>query len=308
MSAPRHFLGLDSTDGETLRRLIARARALKAARGTPAGAGDALKGRMLAMIFEKPSTRTRVSFEVAMHQLGGQTLILTPGESQLGRGETTEDTARVLSRYVDGIMIRTSSHERLLALAASASVPVINGLTERTHPCQLLADIMTFEEHRGPIAGRTIAWLGDGNNVAATWVQAAARFGFALRLGCPAGHAPAPAALDWAITQGARVVLAASPEEAVRGAHLVVTDTWLSMADSTTKDLAPFEPYRVDERIMALADGQAIFMHCLPAKRGQEVCAAVIDGPRSVVWDEAENRVHAQKAILLWCLAPQALG
>jgi ornithine carbamoyltransferase len=255
------------------------------------------------MIFEKPSTRTRVSFEVGMRQLGGEVVVLSAAEMQLGRGETIADTARVLSRYVDAIMLRTNSAAKLRDLALHATVPVINGLTDRSHPCQLMADIMTFEQHRGAIAGRTIAWSGDGNNVATSWIHAAVRLGFTLRLACPEGLEPPAAVLDWARREGGAVTLVGDPETAIRGADCVVTDTWISMSDPDTENRHNLlAPYRVDERLMALAAADALFMHCLPAHRGEEVTAAVIDGPQSVVWDEAENRLHAQKGILTWCL------
>jgi ornithine carbamoyltransferase len=296
--SPRHFLDLNGFDAATLRGILDRAAALKRDRSAAP-----LAGKTLAMIFEKPSTRTRVSFEVGMRQLGGQVVMLSAGEMQLGRGETVADTARVLSRFVDAIMLRTTSATRLHELAEHATVPVINGLTDLSHPCQLMADVLTFEEHRGPIAGRTVAWSGDGNNVAASWIHAAARFGFELRLACPEALSPAPALLDWARAEGAAVSLTTNPAMAVRGADCVVTDTWVSMGSaegSARHNL--LAPYRVDERLMELAGPDAIFMHCLPAHRGEEVTAGVIDGPQSVVWDEAENRLHAQKGILSWCL------
>lgn len=303
---PRHFLDLSEFDQATLRQMLDWSMAYKAGR-FPAGKAP-LAGKHLAMVFEKPSTRTRVSFETAMKDLGGHVTILTQTESQLGRGETIADTARVLSRYVDAIMLRTVSEKHLAELAAHATVPVINGLTDHSHPCQLMADVMTFEEHKGPITGRTVAWLGDGNNVAESWVHAAARFGFTLRVACPQTCALPGKLLDWAREQGADVSVTAEPEVAVRDADCIVTDTWLSMANGSAPDLDRdtrirlLTPYRVDERIMALAKRDAIFMHCLPANREREVTAGVIDGPQSVVWDEAENRVHAQKGILHWCL------
>ena len=255
------------------------------------------------MIFEKPSTRTRVSFEVGIRQLGGEAVVLSPDEMQLGHGETVEDTARVLSRFVDAIMIRTDAPEKLAALADNATVPVINGLTDRSHPCQLMADVMTYEEHKGPIAGRSVAWCGDGNNMATSWIHAAARFDFELRLACPAELAPLPDAVAWAKAQGAKITVTRDPEEAVAGVDCVVTDTWVSMGD---KDAANrhnlLKPYQVNEALMGLAAGDAIFMHCLPAHREEEMTSAIIDGPQSVVWDEAENRLHAQKGILAWCL------
>ena len=255
------------------------------------------------MIFEKPSTRTRVSFDLAMRQLGGQTLGLNSDDLQLGRGESISDTAKVLSRYVDIIMIRANSHDTLLELAEHASVPVINGLTDRSHPCQILADIQTFEESRGNIKGKTIAWVGDGNNVAVSWMHAAARLDFSLRIACPTQLRPEQEALDWVKAQKADVFVTDDPVAAVAGADCVVTDTWVSMGQ---KDAARRKkllgPYAVDEALMGEAADKAIFMHCLPAYRGNEVSAAVIDGPRSVVFDEAENRLHAQKAVLAWCL------
>ncbi len=301
---PRHFLDLDQFDTATLRQVLEIGRAYKERKGAVADQRP-LAGKMLAMLFDKPSTRTRVSFEVGMKQLGGDVVILSQRDTQVGRGETIADTARVLSRYVDAIMMRTTSRANLLEMAEHATVPVINGLTDDSHPCQLMADVMTFEEHRGPIAGRVIAWSGDGNNMAASWVHAAVRFGFELRLACPKELRPPQALLDWARAQGGKVSLTDDPYAAVAGADCVVTDTWLSMGDERkgeTNRHNLLAPFRVDERLMAAAKPDAIFMHCLPAHRGEEVTAAVIDGPRSVVWDEAENRLHAQKGILSWCL------
>ena len=299
MTGPRHFLDFDAIDAATLRATIDRARTLKGRNGAAP-----LAGKTLAAIFESPSTRTRVSFEVAMDELGGKTITMTAADMQLGRGETVEDTARVLSRYVDAIALRTRSHETLMALAEGASVPVINALSDRSHPCQLVADVMTYEEHRGPIAGRTVAWLGDGNNMAATWVQTAAHCDFSLRLACPAAFPPEPEIVAWARERGADIEVGTEVESAVSGADCVVTDSWVSMHDEPArKGNVSFEPYRVDEGVMAMAAPDAIFMHCLPAKRGFEVTDAVLDGPQSVVLDEAANRVPAQKAILLWCLA-----
>ena len=255
------------------------------------------------MIFEKPSTRTRVSFDVGMRQLGGEAIMLTGAEMQLGRGETIADTARVLSRYVDAIMIRILSHEALLELAAYATVPVINGLTRRSHPCQVMADLMTFEEHRGPIEGRTIAWSGDDNNVLASWAHAAERFKFKLNVATPPQLAPNKGMKDWIKATGASVMLGNDPEAAVRGADCVVTDTWVSMGDKDGEHRHNLlKPYQVNAKLMSLAKPDAIFMHCLPAHRGEEVTDEVIDGPQSVVFDEAENRLHAQKGILAWCL------
>ena len=301
--SPRHFLDLDRFTGATLREVLDLGRALKAGE---VGADKPLAGKALAMIFEKPSTRTRVSFEVGIRQLGGEPIVLEPSGTQLGRGETVADTARVLSRYVDAIMIRTTKEEKLLELAEYASVPVINGLTDRTHPCQLMADVLTFEEHRGPITGRVVAWSGDGNNMAASWVHAAARFDFELRLATPEALRPPADVLEWAEAQsGGRVVVVPDVEKAVEGADCVVTDAWVSMGDDIGDSIRRhnlLKPYQVDARLMDKAKPDAIFMHCLPAHRGEEVTDQVIDGPQSVVWDEAENRLHAQKGILLWCL------
>jgi len=266
-------------------------------------------GSVLAMIFEQPSTRTRVSFEVAMRELGGASIMLSSGDMQLGRGETIADTARVLSRYVDAIMLRTGPHETLIELAAHATVPVINGLTVRSHPCQVMADVMTFEEKKGAIKGATVAWLGDANNVATSWVHAAARFGFKLKLACPKKFRPAPELLAWAAAEGAHVEAGQDRHAAARGADCVVTDVWVSMGDGEDKKKRKnlLRPFQVDSAVMASAKPDAIFMHCLPAHRGDEVTAEVIDGPQSVVWDEAENRLHVQKAILAWCLDTASL-
>ena len=262
-----------------------------------------LAGKTLALIFEKPSTRTRVSFEVAMRQLGGDAVVLSARDLQVGRGETVADTARVLSRYVDAMMLRTGSAAKLHELARYATVPVINGLTDCSHPCQLMADVLTFEEHRGPIAGQVVAWCGDGNNVACSWIEAAARFGFTLRIAGPEERRPPQDLLDWARAEGARVEVLLDPAEAVRGARCVVTDTWVSMSDDPAENRHNLlVPYQVNERLMRLAAPDAVFMHCLPAHRGEEVTAEVIDGPRSVVFDGAENRLHAQKGILAWSL------
>jgi ornithine carbamoyltransferase len=263
-----------------------------------------LKGKTLAMIFDRPSTRTRVSFDVAMRQLGGESITLTGQEMQLGRGETIADTARVLSRYVDGIMIRTLEHENLLELARHATVPVINGLTHRSHPCQVLADVMTFEEHRGSIRGKTVAWSGDANNVLVSWVHAADRFEFRLRVASPPELKPKKWLMDWIKASSADIRVGSDPEEAVKGADCVVTDTWVSMGDRDgARRHNLLKRYQVNARLMGRARPDAIFMHCLPAHRGEEVSADVIDGPQSVVFDEAENRLHAQKGILAWCLA-----
>lgn len=300
--ATRHFLDLDRFETDTLRRVLDMGRGFKKGEAN----GDRpLAGKMLAMLFDKPSTRTRVSFEVGMKQLGGDVVTLSSRDTQLGRGETVADTARVLSRYVDAIMIRTTSRKNLEEMAQYATVPVINGLTDDSHPCQLMADVMTFEEHRGPIRGKVVAWSGDGNNVAASWVHAAVKFGFELRLACPRELMPPKDLLDWARNHGGKVTLTHEPLDAVAGADCVVTDAWLSMGDEQKGEANRHNllaPYRVDERLMEAAKPDAIFMHCLPAHRGEEVTGGVIDGPRSVVWDEAENRLHVQKGILAWCL------
>ena len=302
MSELRHFLDIDKFDGGTLRDILDLGISLKNSwiggkRERP------LDGRTLVMIFEKPSTRTRVSFQVGMQQLGGMVVVMSEHESQLGRGETLADTAQVLSRYADAIMIRTGNPQKLQDLAAYATVPVINGLTDKSHPCQIMADIMTFEEHRGSIAGRVVTWSGDGNNVAQSWIHAAVKLGFTLRLACPDTLQPPQNILDWAAAEGGNIVVSDNPEEAVYEADLVVTDTWVSMgdkdADMRRKLLLPFQ---VNAHLMACANADALFMHCLPAHRGEEVTDDVIDGPQSAVWDEAENRLHAQKGILSWCL------
>jgi len=307
MSRVRHFLDIDALDSATLRDILEEAKARKLAR---AGRGKAevdegrpLEGRLLAMVFEKPSTRTRISFDVAMRQLGGQTIIANSADMQLGRGETVADTARVLSRYVDVIMLRTHAHEVLREMVEYATVPVINGLTDATHPCQLMADVMTLEEHRGSVAGKVVAWAGDGNNMAASWIQGAARFGYSLRVASPEPLRPAEPIVEWALGQGADVGVTRDLEAALAGADCVVTDCWVSMGDKDASDRHNLlAPYQINERTMALAKPDAVFMHCLPAHRGQEVTAGVIDGPQSIVWDQAENRLHAQKGILAWCL------
>ncbi|HKY93818.1 MAG TPA: ornithine carbamoyltransferase [Kiloniellales bacterium] len=300
---PRHFLDLDRLDRAALRDILDRGRAYK--EGRVPGPPQPLAGKAIALIFEKPSTRTRVSFEVGIQQLGGQPVVLEPSGTQIGRGETVADTARVLSRYVDAIMIRTTREEKLLELADYATVPVINGLTDRTHPCQLMADVMTFEGHRGPIAGKTVAWVGDGNNMAASWIHAAVRFGFELRLACPRELTPSGQVLGWAKAEGGKVLVTHDVAKAVTGAHCVVTDTWVSMGDDvgdSERRAKLLTPYQVNAKVMAQADPAAVFLHCLPAYRGKEVSAEVMDGPQSVVWDEAENRLHVQKGILTWCL------
>jgi ornithine carbamoyltransferase len=300
----RHFLDLIELPSAELRAMIDSARAMKA-RWKASGAPERrpLAGKMLAMIFDKPSTRTRVSFDVAMRQLGGDTMLLTGQEMQLGRGETLADTARVLSRYVDAVMIRTLDPDTPVELARHVTVPVINGLTKASHPCQVMADVMTFEEHRGPIRGRTVAWTGDANNVLTSWMHAAQRFDFSLRVATPPELAPKKPLLDWIKSSGAQVKLMNDPEETVKGADCVVTDTWVSMGDRDVDGRRHnlLTRYQVNAALMARAKPDALFMHCLPAHRGEEVTDEVMDGPHSVVFDEAENRLHAQKGILAWC-------
>lgn len=301
-SGIRHFTDLSALSGSVLREMLddasARKERLKAGeRSRP------LDGKVLAMIFDKPSTRTRVSFDVGMRQLGGETIMLTGTEMQLGRSETIADTAKVLSRYVDAIMIRTTTHDRLVELTENATVPVINGLTDDTHPCQIMADLMTFEEHRGPVKGKTFAWTGDGNNVLHSLLEASARFDFKLNIAVPEGSEPTQTYLDWARANGGAVSLTRSPEEAVSGADCIVTDTWVSMGqEHRARGHNVFLPYQVNAELMSHAKPDALFMHCLPAHRGEEVTDEVMDGPNSVVFDEAENRLHAQKAVLAWCL------
>ena len=304
-----HFLDIHTTETVALRAMIDNAHAMKAARaGRPKGAPDdhqPLAGRMVALIFEKPSTRTRVSFDVGVRQMGGQTMVLSGKEMQLGHGETIADTARVLSRYVDLIMIRTYEEMTLLEMAEHATVPVINGLTNRTHPCQIMADVMTYEEHRGPIAGRRVVWAGDGNNVCASFIHAAGQFGFDFTFSGPETLDPEPAVLAFARNAGKPVTITRDPAAAVLGADLVVTDTWVSMHDAESakeRRHNQLRAYQVNETLMAHAKPDALFMHCLPAHRNDEVTSAVMDGRHSVVFDEAENRLHAQKAVMRWCL------
>jgi ornithine carbamoyltransferase len=306
----RHFLDLVDVAPQELRGMIETSRTMKERLKRNGRSSDApLAGKTLAMVFDKPSTRTRVSFDVAMRQLGGESITLTSQEMQLGRGETLADTARVLSRYVDGIMIRTLDHETLVELARSATVPVINGLTRRSHPCQVMADVMTFEEHSGPIRGRTVAWSGDTNNVLVSWMHAAERFEFQLRVATPPELAPKKWLTAWIKTSGAAIRLGTDPEEAVKGADCVVTDTWVSMGDKNgARRHNLLKRYQVNARLMSKAKPGALFMHCLPAHRGEEVTDGVIDGPQSVVFDEAENRLHAQKGILTWCLKGATSG
>ena len=304
-----HFLDIYKTETDDLREMIDNARAMKDARaGRPRGTTDdeqPLAGHMVALIFEKPSTRTRVSFDVGVRQMGGQTMVLSGADMQLGHGETIADTARVLSRYVDLIMIRTFDESVLLEMAEYADVPVINGLTDRTHPCQIMADVMTYEEHRGPIAGKKVVWSGDGNNVCSSFLHAAGQFGFDLTFTGPAQLDPEEEFMGLARNKGSSVQIERDPIKAVEGADLIVTDTWVSMHDSqSTKERRHnmLRPYQVDERLMAAAKPDALFMHCLPAHREDEATSVVMDGPHSVIFDEAENRLHAQKAIMRWCL------
>jgi len=302
----RHFIDLWKLEGRDLRAILEDAKARKAARtGWPKGQVDVDApgaGRTLAMIFEKNSTRTRFSFDAAMRQLGGDVIISNAHEMQLGRGEPIEDTARVLSRMVDAIMIRANVHEDVERLALAATAPVINGLSDRGHPCQIMADILTIEEHRGRIEGKTLAWVGDGNNVCASFIHAAPKLGFKLKIACPAVYHPDLVDLARAAEQHGQVTTTEDPREAVRGADVVITDTWVSMGDTDHDErLDALEPYQVDAALMALAAPDAAFLHCLPAHRGEEVTDEVIDGPRSLIWDEAENRLHAQKSILAWC-------
>ncbi len=304
-----HFLDIHKTDTTSLRAIIDNARQMKSARhGRPKGAKDddlPLDGQMVALIFEKPSTRTRVSFDVGVRQMGGQTMLLSGAEMQLGHGETIAATARVLSRYVDLIMIRTFDESVLLEMAEYSDVPVINGLTDRTHPCQIMADVMTFEEHRGPIAGKKVVWSGDGNNVCSSFIHAAGQFGFDLTFTGPAQLDPEDEFVGLARKAGSKITVERDPARAVEGADMVVTDTWVSMHDSqSTKERRHnmLRGYQVNEELMAHAKPDALFMHCLPAHREEEATSAVMDGPNSVIFDEAENRLHAQKAIMRWCL------
>jgi len=302
---PRHFLDLNTLDAPDLHRLLRRAHAMKARfQRDRLSIAHLARGQVLAMLFSKPSTRTRVSFDVGMRQLGGETIVLNAKELQLGRGETIADTARVLSRYVDIIMLRTTEHAELVELADHADVPVINGLTNYSHPCQVFADVMTFEEHLGPVSGRKIAWMGDANNnVATSWIHAASMFGFVLSIACPAAYRPSPQLLEETAARGGQIVIHEDPEEAIAGADCVLTDVWVSMGhDDGDRRMKMLRDYQVDAALMSRAAPHAIFMHCLPAQRGLEVTAEVIDGPQSVVFEEAENRMHAQRAILAWCL------
>lgn len=299
----RHFLDIRDFTAETLQNMLDDAAATKAALKAGAETAKPLAGKSVAMIFEKPSTRTRVSFEVGITQLGGTPLMLSAQDLQIGRGESIEDTARVLSRYVDAITIRCFDHETLLTLAGHASVPVVNALTARSHPCQIMADLQTMIERHGALDGQIVTWIGDGNNVAASWIEAAARFGFQLRLACPEGYAPSAELLAWARAEGADLVLYDSAVEAATDSQTLVTDVWISMGDEEGTRREDFKSFQVNRELLDVAAGDAIILHCLPAWRGMEITAEVIDGPQSAVFDEAENRLHAQKAILSWCMA-----
>ncbi|SCZ13022.1 ornithine carbamoyltransferase [Microvirga guangxiensis] len=300
----RHFLDLSDFSGDQIRYILKVGSDIKAKRRRGERSKERpLEGKTLAMVFDKPSTRTRVSFDVGMRELGGETLMLTGKEMQLGRGESIADTARVLSRYVDAIMIRTLDHAMVTELAQYASIPVINGLTKTTHPCQIMADIMTFEEHNGPIEGRTVAWVGDANNVLASWIHASARLNFTLKIASPPELAPRPELLSWAKKEGTEISVTTDAFEAAEGADAIVTDCWVSMGDDDEfRRHNLLKPYQVNSKLMSVAAKNAVFMHCLPAHRGEEVTDDVMDGPQSVVFDEAENRLHAQKGILAWCL------
>ncbi len=301
--APKHFLDLDKLDAATLRQILDLSVKMKKEQKAGGLKNPPLIGKSIALVFEKPSTRTRVSFQVGMTQLGGNALLLSPQETQLGRGETIADTARVLSRYVDAIMLRTHASAKLKELAAYATVPVINGLTDDSHPCQIMADIMTYEERVGPISNAVVTWCGDGNNVAVSWVHAAALFGFELRLACPESLRVNSDVLASARAKGAKIIETTDPLAAAKGSDCITTDTWVSMGDDEGNRHHLLQPFQVNDAIMAAAKPSAIFLHCLPAHRGEEVTESVIDGPRSAVWDEAENRLHAQKGILVWCMS-----
>ncbi len=305
----KHFLDIHKTSPVELRGIIDQAREMKDARkGLLRGQPDAqqpLAGHMVALIFEKPSTRTRVSFDVGVRQMGGQTMVLSGKEMQLGHGETIADTARVLSRYVDLIMIRTFDETVLTEMSEFADVPVINGLTDRTHPCQIMADVLTFEEHRGPIKGKKVVWAGDGNNVCSSFLHAAGQFGFDLTFTGPKVLDPDPEFVELARSQGVNIEIERDAYKAVKGADLIVADTWVSMHDAQSareRRHNLLRPYQVNDDLMSHAKPDALFMHCLPAHRDEEVTSAVMDGPQSVIFDEAENRLHAQKAVMRWCL------
>nr|ADI23451.1 ornithine carbamoyltransferase [uncultured nuHF1 cluster bacterium HF0770_35I22] len=298
----RHFLDLDLMTSNVLRQIIDDAKKIKSEHFL-GRSKKTLSGKNLVCIFEKPSTRTRVSFQIGMQQLGGSVTVLDDVNSHMGQGESIADTARVLSRYADAIMFRTDDPKKLQELAQHSSIPVINGLTDFSHPCQIMADILTFEEHRGSIFGKTIAWSGDGNNVLTSWLHAAVHFGFEVKVGCPGDCQPDPRVVKWGLDNGAVIKIFDTAVDAVRNADLVITDTWVSMGDEDVSNRRDrLSLFKVDSRLMSLAAKDALFMHCLPAHRGEEVTDEVMDGPQSVIWDEAENRLHAQKSILAWCL------
>ena len=303
----RNLIDINMLNDGIARKLLQTAKSYKSSgRGLLEGAP--LLGRTLAMIFEKPSTRTRISFEVAMTELGGSAIYLDAKSMQMGRGETIADTAKVLGRYLDGIMIRASKHETLLEMAKHSKIPVINGLTDISHPCQILADIMTFEEKLGDIENKTISWVGDGNNMANSWIHASKIFNFKLRLACPSVRLPDENIVKWAMDNGANIKIMNDPMEACKDSNAILTDTWVSMGDENTVNPEKiFNNFQVNDKLFAVAADDAIFMHCLPAHRGQEVSSEIIDGPRSVVWDEAENRLHIQKAILSWAIADKLI-
>ena len=304
----RHFLDLAVLSPKDVRYIIEKAKVLKIiAKEKKQSKGFIhsdmpLKDQALAMIFEKPSTRTRISFEMAMHQLGGKTLILQDHDMQISRGESISDTAQVLSCFIDAIMMRTNNHDNHLEMAKKSQVPIINALTNFSHPCQVMADVLTFEEYLGPITGKKIAWSGDCTNVAVSWIHAAVLFDCELAIGCHRDYYPLKQVIDWAKNNNGKITITENPIEAVKGADCVITDTFISMGDKDiNKRLKDLSPYQVNENLMKNAKSSAIFLHCLPAHRGEEVTENIIDGPQSVVWDEAENRLHIQKAILLWC-------
>ena len=304
----RHFLDLTQFEGDELRHILDACKRIKKTRNGVRRGGGVWAGKVLAMIFEQPSTRTRISFDVGMRELGGETLMLTGAEMQLGRGETIADTARVLSRFVDAIMIRILDHDQLNELAENATVPVINGLTKVSHPCQIMADLLTFEEHRGAISGKSVAWTGDSNNVLASWVHAAPRFDFELRIATPKELAPPQDLIEKARADGGSIIVTDDPYEAVKDTDCVVTDCWVSMGDDDAESRHNLlSAYQVNKRLMQEARSDALFMHCLPAHRGDEVTDEVIDGRQSVVFDEAENRLHVQKAILAWVFGIESL-
>ena len=306
MSQPKHFLSLSDISAGELRSILNEAHRIKKARlNIPKGRPDVdapFNGETMALIFEKSSTRTRFSFDMGMRQLGGTSITATSNDMQIGRGETIEDTAKVLSRFVDGIMLRANSHETLTNLARNASIPVINGLTDYNHPCQIMADLETLEERGGDLSEMTLTWVGDGNNVGVSFVNAAAKFGYKLRISCPEGYTVQGQVIEAARGQGAKIETITDPLAACKNTDVVIADTFVSMGDTDAdKRLSDLMSHQVNDALMNAAEKKAIFLHCLPAHRGEEVTASVIDGPQSAVFDEAENRLHAQKAIIRWC-------